>query len=205
MSKEMRKYIDNVNKWKQFLNESSDKRKDVVDGIISDIDKNNTKFKILKPGSYVSSLETAISNSNITEFYKRYYVVFFKTYKNTIPFPKDKLSTNVSNSLNKLNSLMKIFEKYDHYTFQLAKIRCTHLMDLILYDLYFGIQTNNLYETILSLEIPDETELKNVSLSVLPFLTNDGIIDNMLFSILSNNTVNFIINFDFNKYLGGVK
>lgn len=190
---------------KMNVNESSDKRKDIVDGIISDIDKNITKFKILKPGIYVNSLETAISNSNITKFYKRYYNVFFKTNKNSIPFPKDKLSTDISNSLDKLNSLIKIFEKYDHHTFQLAKIRCIHLMDLVLYDLYFGVQTNNLYETILSLEIPDETELKNVSLSAIPFLKNDGVIDNMLFSILSNNTVNFIINFDFNKYVGGKK
>jgi hypothetical protein len=63
-------------------------------------------------GIYVNSLETAISNSNITKFYKRYYNVFFKTNKNSIPFPKDKLSTDISNSLDKLNSLIKIFEKY---------------------------------------------------------------------------------------------
>jgi hypothetical protein len=205
MSKEIRKMIDKVKSFGEFLNESSDKRKDTVDGIISDINKNNTKLKILKPGSYVNGLDTALSNSNITKFYKRYYNVFFKTSKNTIPFPKDKLSTDISNSLNKLNSLIKIFEKYDHYTFQLGKIRCVHLMDLILYELYFDIQTSKLYETILSLEIPDESELKNVSQSLIPLVKNDGVIDNMLFSILSDNTVNFIINFDFNKYVGGKK
>jgi hypothetical protein len=46
--------------------------------MISDIDKNITKFKILKPDSYIDSLETALSNSNITKFYKRYYNIFHK-------------------------------------------------------------------------------------------------------------------------------
>ncbi len=197
--------IYKVKSFGEFLNESSDKRKDTVDDIISGINKNNTKLKILKSCSYVNSLDTALSNSNITKFYKRYYNVFFKTSYNTIPFPKDKLSTDISNSLDKLNSLIKIFEKYDHYTFQFAKIRCIQLMDLILYELYFDIQTSKLYETILSLEIPDESELKNISLAAIPFLKNNGVIDNMLFSILSDNTVNFIINFDFNKYVGGKK
>jgi hypothetical protein len=200
---ELRKFIATT--IREYLNESSDRRKDTVDEIITNIDKNTSKLKILKPSTYDNALETAISNSNITKFYRRYYNVFYKISKNTVPFPKDKLSTDISNSLDKLNSLIKIFEKYEHNTFQLAKLRSIHLMDLVLYDLYFDIKTNNLYETILSLEIPDETELKNVSLSALPFLKNDGVIDNMLFSSLSDNIVNFIINFDFNQYVGGKK
>lgn len=179
------------------------KQKEIVDGIINTINTNTFKIKIVKPLVYPDSLNTAISNSNITKFYKRYYAVFFKKYKSNIPFPNEKITPNIRGSLDRLNDLIKIYQNYEgkNFYFGLAKLRCMHLLDLVLYDLYFDIKTENLYQIILSLEIPNETELKNVSLSIIPIISNNGIIDEHLFYILSENIVNFIVNFDFNKNL----
>lgn len=146
----------------QFINENI-KENESVDNIILFIDSFPKKMKINKPYQlYSDGIESAISNSEITSFYEKYQREKFKKYIKSIPFPFEKLTSDNVERFNKLNEIAKIYKKYEDVHMKLIEHVCLHLMDVILYDMYFDIkpQRFNVYEKIDELIIPDE---KNVN------------------------------------------
>ena len=188
-------------KFKDYL---TDKNKNTVDDIIKIIDSNKSKKSIKREMLYNDGIDTAISNSKISYFYKNYYRTIYNVRKVNIPFPKEKVTKEVSDVLDKLNSLSIIFDNagktYNDNYYKLSHLICLQLMDVILFDLYFDIKPiYDLYEEINIINIPDDRK-ENISAAALPLIKRDGRIENILFSILSENIVNFVINFDFNPY-----
>lgn len=187
MSKEIREYI---NKFKNFLLKES--KNDDIENIISIIDSYNKKIKINKPYViYNDGLETAVSNSQITKFYSRYYRENNKKYVKSIPFPFEKMGDNLKR-FDKLNQLCKIYEKYsDVLKLLLVKNQSLHLMDIILYDMYFDIKSRryDIYEVIDNLSIPDENNDKECWKFGLWFTNKENPINYIIFY---SNTYNII-------------
>ena len=109
MSKDIRKMIDKVKNFNQFINENSSTD---IDVLIQTIESYSKKIKINKPHIlYDNGLETAISNSEITKFYTKFQRENFKKYIKSIPFPFDKIGDNGSR-FDKLNDIARIFESH---------------------------------------------------------------------------------------------
>jgi hypothetical protein len=185
MSKEMREQIDKVKNWKQFLNENTSSD---IDVLISNIETHSKKIKINKPYSlYNNGLETAISNSEITKFYTKYQRENFKKYIKSIPFPFDKIGDNVSR-FDKLNDIAHIFEKYNDVQLNLVKYLCLHMMDIILYDMYFDVKSMmyDIYDKIDELVIPDKNNDIECKKFGLWFTDKENPINYILFYINTN-------------------
>ncbi len=147
--------IDKVNDFKPSINETIDNN---IDSLIKKIESYPKKAKINKPYQlYDNGLETAISNSEITNFYTKYKREVLKKYVKSIPFPFDKIGDNNSR-FDKLNDIAQIFEKYDDVNLNVVKYLCLHMMDIILYDMYFDIKSrgHDIYAKIDELVIPDK-------------------------------------------------
>jgi len=194
MSKEMREYIDKVKNWKQFLNENTSSD---IDVLISNIETYSKKIKINKPYSlYNNGLETAISNSEITKFYTKYQRENFKKYIKSIPFPFDKIGENVSR-FDKLNDIAHIFEKYNDVQLNLVKYMCLHMMDIILYDMYFDVKSMryDIYEKIDELVIPDKNNDIECKKFGLWFTDKENPINYILFYTNTNDIIRRIRNY----------
>ena len=187
MSKEMREHID---KFKTFLLKES--KNDDIENIISIIDSYTKKIKINKPYViYNDGLETAISNSEITKFYSGYYREYNKKYVKSIPFPFEKIGDNLKR-FDKLNKLCKIYEKYsDDFKLLLVKNLSLHLMDIILYDIYFDIKSRryDVYEVVDNLSIPDENSDEECRKFAKWFTDKDNPINIILFFSNTNNII----------------
>jgi hypothetical protein len=194
MSKEMREYIDKVKNWKQFLNENTSSD---IDVLISNIETYSKKIKINKPYSlYNNGLETAISNSEITKFYTKYQRENFKKYIKSIPFPFDKIGDNVSR-FDKLNDIAHIFEKYNDVELNLVKYMCLHMMDIILYDMYFDVKSMryDIYDKIDELVIPDKNNDIECKKFGLWFTDKENPINYILFYTNTNDIIRRIRNY----------
>ena len=181
----MREQIDKVKNWKQFLNENTSSD---IDVLISNIETHSKKIKINKPYSlYNNGLETAISNSEITKFYTKYQRENFKKYIKSIPFPFDKIGDNVSR-FDKLNDIAHIFEKYNDVQLNLVKYLCLHMMDIILYDMYFDVKSMmyDIYDKIDELVIPDKNNDIECKKFGLWFTDKENPINYILFYINTN-------------------
>ena len=144
------------------FNEDLNYRNINYDDLFNHIKEFPRKLKISRPHRlYDDGLESAISNSKITDFYLSYQRKKFKKYLKSIPFPFEKLGDNAGR-FDKLNEIAHIFDKYsDHPNLILVKYMCLHLTDLILFDMYFGIEPSkytkyDLYQKIDELEIPNK-------------------------------------------------
>jgi len=154
----MRERVAKVKNWEQFINE--DVKSDSIEDLVSHIESFPKKIKINKPYKlYDGGLETAISNSEITELYVNYQRITFKKYIKSIPFPFEKMTSDNILRFNKLNEVAHIYESYSEVKFKIVKYICLHLMDIILYDAYFDIKSQryDVYEKIDELNIPDKT------------------------------------------------
>ena len=155
MSKEIIQMIPKVRNFNQFIKENTSSD---IDVLVKHIESCSKRIKINKPYTiYDNGLETAISNSEITKFYTKFQRENFKKYIKSIPFPFDKIGDNGSR-FDKLNDIVHIFEKYSDVQLNLVKYMCLHMMDIILYDMYFDVKSMryDIYEKIDELVIPDK-------------------------------------------------
>jgi hypothetical protein len=194
MSKEMREQINKVKNFNQFINENSSSD---VDVLIRHIETYPKKIKINKPHSlYDNGLETAISNSEITKFYTKYQRENFKKYIKSIPFPFDKIGDN-GDRFDKLNGIAHIFEKYSDVQLNLVKYMCLHMMDIILYDMYFDVKSMryDIYEKIDELVIPDKNNDFECKKFGLWFTDKENPMNHILFYTNINDTIRRIRNY----------
>ena len=188
MSKEIRQMIDKVKNFNQFINENTSND---IDVLIRYIETYSKKIKINKPYSlYNNGLETAISNSEITKFYTKYQRENFKKYIKSIPFPFDKIGDNVSR-FDKLNDIAHIFEKYNDVQLNLVKYLCLHMMDIILYDMYFDVKSMryDIYGKIDELVIPDKNNDIECKKFGLWFTDKENPINYILFYTNTNDII----------------
>jgi hypothetical protein len=168
-----------------------------VDFLIQIIESYSKKIKINKPHSlYDSGLETAISNSEITKFYTEFQRENFKKYIKSIPFPFDKIGDNGSR-FDKLNNIAHIFEKYRDVQLKLVKYMCLHMMDIILYDMYFDVKSRSydVYEKIDELAIPDKNNDFECKKFGLWFTDKENPINYILFYTGNNDIIRRIRNY----------
>jgi len=178
----------------EFLNENTSSD---IDVLISNIETHSKKIKINKPYSlYNNGLETAISNSEITKFYTKYQRENFKKYIKSIPFPFDKIGDNVSR-FDKLNDIAHIFEKYNDVQLNLVKYLCLHMMDIILYDMYFDVKSMryDIYDKIDELVIPDKNNDIECKKFGLWFTDKENPINYILFYTNNNDIIRRIRNY----------
>lgn len=156
------------------------------------IDEYKSKLKILKPANYENYLDTVLSNSAITNFYKKY------NKKQSIPFPKERMNETVIECLEKLNKYSLVYDtvnKDDDIHFNLATVVVHQITDLILYDLYFYIKTEGLYAQILSLpEIDFSDDIFTIKKSAQILIERNGYFNHKVFYISCNYIVNKILN-----------
>ena len=194
MSKDIRQMIDKVKNFNQFINENTSND---IDVLIRYIETYSKKIKINKPYSlYNNGLETAISNSEITKFYTKYQRENFKKYIKSIPFPFDKIGDNVSR-FDKLNDIAHIFEKYNDVQLNLVKYLCLHMMDIILYDMYFDVKSMryDIYGKIDELVIPDKNNDIECKKFGLWFTDKENPINYILFYTNTNDIIRRIRNY----------
>jgi hypothetical protein len=194
MSKDIRQMIDKVKNFNQFINENTSSD---IDVLIRHIETYPKKIKINKPHSlYDNGLETAISNSEITKFYTKYQRENFKKYIKSIPFPFDKIGDN-GGRFDKLNSIAHIFEKYSDVQLNLVKYMCLHMMDIILYDMYFDAKSMryDIYEKIDELVIPDKNNDFECKKFGLWFTDKENPMNYILFYTNTNDTIRRIRNY----------
>jgi hypothetical protein len=194
MSKDIRKMIDKVKNFNQFINENSSTD---IDVLIQTIESYSKKIKINKPHIlYDNGLETAISNSEITKFYTKFQRENFKKYIKSIPFPFDKIGDNGSR-FDKLNDIARIFENYDDVRLNLVKHMCLHMMDIILYDMYFGVKSMgyDIYEKIDELVIPDKNNDFECKKFGLWFTDKENPMNYILFYTNTNEIIRRIENY----------
>ena len=183
--------------WKQFINESLN---DDVNNIIEKINTYTKKIKINKPHIlYNNGVETAISNSEITKFFTRYQRENFKKYIKSVPFPFEKLSEDNITRFNKLNDIAHIFENYSDTQLLIVKYKCLHLMDIILYDMYFDIKSRNydIYEKVDEITIPDKNNIIECKKFGLWFSDKENPLNYIVFFSNSIPTVNIVRNYSF--------
>lgn len=190
----MRKMLIKVKKFNQFINENASSDIDVLIQIIESYSK---KIKINKPHSlYDNGLETAISNSEIAKFYTKFQRENFKKYIKSIPFPFDKIGDNGSR-FDKLNDIAHIFEKYSDIQLNLVKYMCLHMMDIILYDMYFDVKSMryDIYEKIDELVIPDKKNDFECKKFGLWFTDKENPMNYILFYTNTNDIIRRIRNY----------
>jgi hypothetical protein len=171
-----------------------------IEDIVSKIDSNKRRIKISKGYTiYDNSLQTAISNSEITSFYTNYQRKINKKYIKSIPFPFEKMGDNL-NRFNKLNKICQIYENFSDNRFNLLKNLALHLMDIILFDMYFDIKSfkYDVYEIVDNLEIPDETNELECKKYGLWFQDKENPINYILFYSNTDNIINTI------RYYGNI-
>jgi len=186
--------IDKVKNFNQFINENSSTD---IDVLIQTIESYSKKIKINKPHIlYDNGLETAISNSEITKFYTKFQRENFKKYIKSIPFPFDKIGDNGSR-FDKLNDIARIFENYDDVRLNLVKHMCLHMMDIILYDMYFGVKSMgyDIYEKIDELVIPDKNNDFECKKFGLWFTDKENPMNYILFYTNTNEIIRRIENY----------
>ncbi len=154
------------------------------------------KYKIEKFAGiklFDNGLQTAINNSAITKFYSQYFWKHTKRYPGTIPFPFDKLNGNEAR-FNKLNDLAKIYENHEDIYFQLVNSMAVRAMDLILYEMYFGIKTRiyDIKEEVDKLILPDKNDENELKRFVRDFTYKDGEFNHMIFFSLSTDVLRTI-------------
>lgn len=168
-----------------------------VDDIISTIESYDKKIKINKPYTiYDNGLETAISNSEITRFYAKYQREKYRKYIKSIPFPFDKMEDNMER-FEKLNTLCKIYQKYtDDVKLLLVKSIALHIMDIILYDMYFDIESRyyNVYDLVDKLSIPDANNDKECVEYAKWITDKENPLNYVLFYTNTNNIITTIRN-----------
>ncbi len=194
MSKDIRQMIDKVKNFNQFINENTSSD---IDALIQTIESYSNKIKINKPHSlYDNGLETAISNSEITKFYTKFQRENFKKYIKSIPFPFDKIGDNGSR-FDKLNDIAHIFEKYSDVQLNLVKYMCLHMMDIILYDMYFDVKSMryDIYEKIDELVIPDKNNDFECKKFGLWFTDKENPMNYILFYTNTNDIIRRIRNY----------
>ena len=173
------------------------KKKVDIDVLIQTIESYSKKIKINKPHSlYDNGLETAISNSEITKFYTKFQRENFKKYIKSIPFPFDKIGDNGSR-FDKLNDIAHIFEKYSDVQLNLVKYMCLHMMDIILYDMYFDVKSMryDIYEKIDELVIPDKNNDFECKKFGLCFTDKENPMNYILFYTNTNDIIRRIRNY----------
>lgn len=186
--------IDKVKNFNQFISENSSSD---IDFLIQTIESYSKKIKINKPYSlYDNGLETAISNSEITKFYTKFQREKFKKYIKSIPFPFDKIEDNDSR-FDKLNDIAHIFEKYSDVQLNLVKYMCLHMMDIILYDMYFDVKSMryDIYEKIDELVIPDKNNDLECKKFGLWFTDKENPMNYILFYTNTNDIIRRIRNY----------
>ncbi len=179
---------------------------DNIDDLFSHIQTFPKKLKIGRPFQlYDDGLQTAISNSEITKFYCGYQRKNFKKYVKSIPFPFDKLGDN-AHRFNKLNEIAHMFEGYTEIRLQLVKHFCQHLMNVILYDIYFDIETRtytyssyvpmgyDIYEKVDEIKMPDVNNIKEVKLFGAWLTDNENPLNYIVFLSCTNSIINRIRN-----------
>jgi hypothetical protein len=183
--------MDNIKKFNQFITENKSFIPNELNDIITTIESYPKKIKINKPYAlYDDSLDTAISDSKISNFYKKYKQTQ-KNYVKSIPFPFDKIGDN-KKRFDKLNEIAHIFDKYTDVQLSVVKYLCFQLMDIILYDMYFDIKSRHydIYEKIDELVVPD----KNNDFECRTFGLKLSDRENPLYYIIFYSTSNPIIN-----------
>lgn len=185
---------DKVKNFGQFINENTSSD---IDVLIELIESYPERIKINKTHSlYDRGLETAISNSDITKFYTKFQRENFKKYIKSIPFPFHKIGVN-SSRFNKLNDIAHIFEKYSDVQLNLVKHMCLQIMDIILYDMYFGVKSMryDIYEKIDELVIPDKNNDIECKKFGLWFSDKENPINYILFYTNTNEIIQRIRNY----------
>jgi len=157
-----------------------------------------TKVRINKPYQlYDDGMETAINNSEITKFYSEYMRKNYKKYIKNIPFPSNKMNSSMVERFDKLNKIARIFEGFSDVRMKLIQYLCLHLMDVILFDLYFDVKSRryNVYEEVDKLEVPDRNDIAECMRFGIKMGDKDGPINLILFFTNVDDIIRLVRNY----------